>query len=525
MTRSRPWAALLLLLVSTPVWAETANADRYRGADQFAARIDRLLEEAWKKSSVTPARPADDAEWLRRAYLDLAGRIPSVAEARAFLTDLRPDKRTRLVESLLAEARYPTWFASVWRALLLPEADANLQLRVQAPAFERWLRNWLASERGYDSMVRELITAQAEAGGGPVARNALGVFYTAKENKPEELAGTASRLFLGINLGCAQCHNHPFASWKRDQFWSFAAFFSNLQARRRDDPRALRGRPEPGVLAIPGTEKVARATHLDGKKPTFEGGISPQQALADWMTASENPFFARAAVNRMWAHFFGHGLVEPLDEMAGTEATPSQPAVLDELARGFVEQKYDVRWLIRTITATRAYHLSSVRSHPSQDDPRHFARLTVRGLSAGQLFDSLAQATGFREEGPAGGRLDILGTGTARGEFLTKFASSERSAEAQTSILQALTLMNGRLMTAATNVRRSEMLQGVIDAPFLDVSAKIETLHLATLSRKPTARELDRLSRYVESGTNGQAEALADVFWALLNSAEFVVNH
>jgi hypothetical protein len=529
MSRFRPFAGLLVLfLACSPV---AAKADRYAGADDLSARLDRLMDDAWKKANITPARPADDAEWLRRVYLDLAGRIPSVTEARAFLGDRRADRRTRLVESLLGGQRYPTYFASVWGALLLPET--NINIRIQAPAFERWLRDWLASERGYDQMVRELLTTASSPGMAriPAPNNALAVFYLAKENKPEEIAGAASRLFLGVNLGCAQCHNHPFASWKRDQFWSFAAFFSDLQARGGGrDRRDFTRQPLPAnSLTIPGTEKVVRAKYLDGKEPTFQPGSSGRRVLADWMTAADNPYFARAAVNRMWGRLFGNGFIEPLDEMVGNEVVPAHPAVLDELAAAFTKQNYDVRWLIRVITATKAYQLTSARSHASQDDPRQFARMALRGLSGEQLFDSLAQATGFRDEGAAPGRIALFGSGgPARIEFLAKFAAStDRAADAETSILQALTLMNGRVMTSATNVRRSETLQAVVDAPFLDVPGKIETLYLAALSRKPTAKELDRLTRYVGKGEGSDArgEALADVFWALLNSTEFSVNH
>ena len=253
------------------------------------------------------------------------------------------------------------------------------------------------------------------------------------------------------------------------------------------------------------------------------------------MTAADNPYFARAAVNRLWAHFFGAGLVEPLDEMVGTDSPTSNVAVLDELAGAFAKQKYDPRWLIRAVTATKAYQRSSARSHPSQDDPRQFSRMALRKLSAEQLYDSLAQATGFRDEGFAI-RGNPLGLGAARYEFLTKFNTpGERTTETQTSILQALTLMNGKLMTAATGVRTSETLVAVIDAPFLDVPGKIEALYLAALSRKPTDKELSRLTRYVEKGDASKASdrkaadprsaALADVFWALLNGAEFVTNH
>jgi hypothetical protein len=534
---------VLLLLASgggAPLLAAPTKADHYRGADELAARVDRLMDAAWKKANITPARAAADAEWLRRVYLDLTGRIPSVTEARSFLGDRRADKRKRKVESLLDGPRYPTWFAAVWRGLLLPESNATIQVRVQAPTFEQWLRNHLASENGFDALVRELITAPTDALAGQrfFSASAAGIFYSAKENKPEELAAAIAQVFLGVNLGCAQCHNHPFAKWKREQFWSFAAFFS-VRGRdpRREDGR--RRRPAvvlPGELTIPGTQKVVKAKYLDGKALKLTDAPSIRQALADWMTASDNPLFARALVNRLWAQLFGTGLVEPLDEMVGADRMPSHPDVLDDLAGAFAKQKYDLRWLIRAITSTRAYQLSSARSHASQDDPKQFARAALRGLTAEQLFDSLAQATGFRDETPARGRA-LFASSAAREEFLTKFASSERATEAQTSILQALTLMNGRFMSAVTSVRRSETLQAIADAPFLDVPGKIKALFLATLSREPTSKELARLVRYVEKSgeddikrvsrdlTNRQSEALADVFWALLNSAEFVLNH
>ena len=511
MTRFRSWAGLLgVLLVCTPAPAEATRADRYAGADELASRIDGLMGAAWKKADVTPARLADDAEWLRRVYLDLAGRIPSVTEARSFLKDRRNDKRQRLVESLLAgQAAYPTYFASIWRSLLTPEANDNP--RVQARPFEAWLREWLASGRGYDWMVRELLASpnQPQVRGGPVATSRMVASFSTspRKNKPEEVAAAASRLFLGVNLGCAQCHNHPFATWKREQFWSFAAFFSSTQGRGR-----VRGERRPAVAAnqlmIPGTDKVVKAKFLNGKEPSFENGEPGQKVLVDWITATDNPYFARAAVNRLWEHFFGAGLIEPLDEMVGAETSQSHPAVLDELAGAFTKSRSTIRgWLIRVITATKAYQLTSARSHPSQDDPRQFARMALRGMNGEQLFDSVAQATGYRDEAFAG-RGNPFGLGGGRYEFVTKFAAStERPAETQTSILQALTLMNGRLMTSATSLQQSETLVAVIDAPFMDVPAKIETLYLAALSRKPTAKELARLTRYVEKGGGDRTAA------------------
>jgi hypothetical protein len=524
MNRTCSWAVLAAALVA-PAAPAAGKDDRYAGADELARRIDRHLEEARDRAKVVPANAADDSEWLRRVYLDLAGRIPSVAEVRTFLADRRPDRRQKLVERLLAGGRYPTHFATVWRTLLVPEAGSNFQLRFGMEGFERWLRDWLVSDRGYDEMVKELLTVTfgGRRGGLAFGEGGPQTFYQAKEYKAEEVAAAASRLFLGVNLGCAQCHNHPFAQWKREQFWSFAAFFSGLQFQRQGDLAVLQtDRTDRHEIAIPGTEKVVKAKYLDGKEPEIKSGMKSREVLAAWMVARENPYFARAAVNRMWAHFFGTGLMEPLDEMAGTEAQASHPALLDELAGAFAERNYDVRWLIRALTATKAYQLSSRKSHPSQDDPRQFARAALRGLTPEQLFDSVAMATGFQESSRGN---PYFGGNSARGEFLTKFANeADRPTERQTSILQALTLMNGRVMSSATNVKNSETLSAVADAPFLATAGKLEVLYLSALSRKPTAKELGRMTAYVEKAEQ-PAEALADVFWVLLNSGEFMLNH
>jgi hypothetical protein len=520
--------------------APPEGRDPVRDAWALAGRIDRQLSAAWAAAGVVPARPATDEEFVRRVYLDLAGRIPSVAEVRAFLADRRADKRRRLVEKLLDGPRYVSHFVQVWRALLLPEADSSFQLRFQVPGFENWLRGQMLRNAGYDQMVRELLTVPLDGRGGrfflangTVAGNPQ-AFYAAKEFAPENLAGATGRLFMGVNVECAQCHHHPFADWKREQFWSFAAFFAGMERRRVGDFTAFsREVPERHELAIPGTEKVVQARFLDGKEPKWRSKASGRAVLAEWLTRADNPFFARAAANRLWAHFFGTGLIDPVDEMVGTSHSASHPAVLDELAREFAAHKFDIKFLLRTITATRAYGLSSARSHKSQDDPRHFARMPLRGLTADQLYDSIAQATGYQE---AGGPRRGFGpfNNTARTQFLTRFRNgTDRPTEVQTSILQALTLMNGGLVSSATTLASSETLAAVCDAPFLDTAGRIEALYLAALSRKPRQKELLRLTKYVEAGSGPRdrdpeqryQDALADVFWALLNSGEFMLNH
>jgi hypothetical protein len=407
-------------------------------------------------------------------------------------------------------------------------------VRYLSGGFQLWLRQQLADNAGYDRLVRSLLTMPFD--GDPrrqevfqkIGEPSPVAFYLAKEMKAENLAASTSRLFLGVRLECAQCHNHPFAAWKREQFWAQAAFFAGLQ-RQEQEGFVLPKRELTDVreLAVPGTERVVQAQFLDGTEPRWKLRTGARETLADWVTAPENPFFARAAVNRLWAHFFGTGLVEPVDDF-GEDHPPSHPELLDGLARQFAAHRFDLKFLIRAVTASRAYQLSSRATHPSQDDPRLFARMALRGLSPEQLYDSLAAATGLRDPVPAGQRpFAAFLANNPRAEFLAKFASQDRPTEAQTSVLQALALMNGKVVGDVTSLERGETLAAVADAPFLDTRQKVETLYLATLSRLPRPEESDRLVRYVAGGgpRRNPRAALADVLWALLNSTEFVLNH
>jgi hypothetical protein len=508
----------------------------------LADKIDQHISRRWDRTRIRPAPLAGDAEFVRRVYLDLAGRIPTVAETRKFLRDTRPDKRARLVEDLVGGSRYTTHFTNVWRALLIPEAGNNFQVRLQQGSFENWLRKRVARNAGYDRLVRDMLTAPVSGSGIPFAGlddDSPLTFYLAKEFKPENLAASTARVFLGVSVECAQCHNHPFADWKRDQFWSFAAFFSGIKVQRLQD-FMLPGKEDPKKheIAIPGTKKVVQARFLDGSQPRWDNGVTTRAALGDWLTSPANPYFARSAVNRAWAYFFGTGLVEPIDEMVGANSHNSHPELLDLLAREFAARRFDLKCLIRVITASRAYQLTSAGSG-SPEERSLFARMPLRGLTAEQLFDSVATATGYRDSGGGDDLISGLlgGNRSARSEFLTKFAPADRPTEAQTSILQALTLMNGKVIAAATTLEKSETLAAVADAPFVGKAEKVETLYLATLSRKPAAKEVDRAVRFIHgaekraAGKDDKArraasrEALADLFWALLNSPEFTLNH
>jgi hypothetical protein len=548
MNRSRLWTlalgALCLGLSAGPAAADpppSKPAGEVLDAQALAARIDQYINARLGQSGVIPAPLADDAEFLRRVYLDLIGRIPRVAEARAFLDDPSPEKRRRLVERLLDSPQYVTHFGNTWTAVILPQNNNQFRQNL-AGTFKPWIEKQIRENVPYDQMVRELLTLPQGGLGNPGVRVAQPgnvrpavptpvAFYQVNELKPENLAASTSRVFLGVRLECAQCHDHPFNEWKRQNFWELAAFFAGIRAPARVPPgRAPQAalNPNASSIKIPGTEKVVEARFLDGAAPKLEPQMNPRTALADWVTAENNPYFARTGANRVWGHFFGIGLIDPVDDEPTEDNPASHAELLADLTRQFVAHKYDVKYLIRAITASQAYQRTSAVTDRAQNEPRLFARMALRGLTPEQLFDSLAQATGYREPrlgGPVLGR--PIDPRSPRTQFLVKFASQERKTETQTSILQALSLMNGKFIADATSLERSTTLAAVVDAPFLSTARRVETLYLAALTRRPRAEELARMVAYVEGGgpRGSQDAALADVFWVLLNSSEFILNH
>lgn len=521
----------ILMLSSAPI----ARA-REDSAQTLAARIDELVERALKAKGVTPASAADDAEYLRRVFLDLAGRIPRIDEVRDFLADKRADKRQRLVARLLAGPAYARHASQTLRAFLVPQASANPRLQHLAVSLEAWLRPRIRAGRGYDALVREILTAPldyherpADAAGPPVVSSPI-AFYQANDLKAETVASSAARLFLGIKIECAQCHDHPFAQWTRRQFWETAAFFAGVPPLEANAARPSSGDIPLSLrfqLRIPDQNATVAARFLDGGAPDWNARPDPRRLFADWMTARSNPYFARMAANRVWAQLFGVGLVDPIDDF-GPHNKPSHPELLDELARAFADNGCDEKFLLRALTRTAAYQRTSRVDRADQEDARLFARMNVKGLSAEQLFDSLALATGYRDLVPLAARAAFgWEPESPRGQFAAKFGGGSRRTDQQASILQALALMNGKWLARQTDPAHGEMLRAVTDAPFLDDKGRLETLYLATLSRTPRPEELRRLRTYLERGAsaNKRREALAGVFWTLLNSNEFLLNH
>jgi len=277
-------------------------------------------------------------------------------------------------------------------------------------------------------------------------------------------------------------------------------------------------------IAVPSSKRTVAALFLDQRKPAWDGRTSPRAVLADWITAGENPYFARAAVNRLWGQLFGIGIVEPVDDFHD-DNLPSHPELLSDMARAFVEARFDIHYITRAICRSQAYQRTSARTDASQDDARLLARMPVKGLSGEQLFDSLALAIGYRERKEEQGAFGRR-AGSPREQFLVQFALQGRPSEPETSILQALTLMNGSFLNEATSVERSATLTAVCEMPGIKTGQRIEALYLTTLSRQPTDGERQRLLSYVgKADRSAQSRRLADVFWVLLNSAEFRLNH
>jgi hypothetical protein len=530
----------ILAVVLNPCVARTVEPDP---ADIIAALIDRHLAADWQARGVKPAAPADDAEFLRRVYLDLVGRAPKVSETREFLDDPSPAKRASLVDKLLTLPSHANHFASVTRNAWLPQTATNPQLAGFGFQFESWLRTRYRENTPADVVARKVLGVPLQINGvgnnqqfvQPLGNDpdgfGLAAFYQANESRPENVGAAVSRVFLGVKLECAQCHDHPFAPYTRSQFWEFAAFFADLSRlpnTRPSDTSTKGPQADKNRLTIPNTDKMVVAKFFDGTDPVWSEARTPRQELAGWLTLPENPYFAKNQANRLWAHFFGVGIVDPVDE-PGDNNPPSHPGLLDDLGAAFATNWFDNRLLIRAITRTRAYQLTSKLTHPTQADPKRFARMNLKGLTPAQLFDSLVVATGYREQSSRRGVqfAQFPQQGNPRSQFLNRFASTEKTTETNTTILQALMLMNGDFVNTQTGFDRSEVLGAVVDVPGWDTRQRIEALFLTAFARHPTAEEAERFASYVDRGgaIGDKKKALGDVFWVLLNSPEFLFNH
>lgn len=371
----------------------------------------------------------------------------------------------------------------------------------------------------YDRIVSDFLVATGGGDSGPA------LFYTSLEVKPEKLAASTARIFLGLQIECAECHPHPFDHWKQEDFWGYAAFFARLEQSnsRRAPTEVVLVDLDSGEVTLPDTKTIVPPRYPNGDPVNGDAGGTRRVQLAIWMASRDNPYLAKAAVNRVWAHLFGRGLIDPVDDI-GEHNPPSHPQLFAELTDYFVNTGFDIKELIRTLSNTKAYQLSS-RLNREPSAPELFASMAIKTMTSEQLYDSLNRIAGDRPaEIPNFPALRSSLLDQQRLAFIGKMQMQGSNAtEFDAGVLQALTLLNGPTINNASQGDQSSVLIA-LDGPLFTNEERIETLFLGTLSRLPRSDESEVFIAHVND-SDDQREAMGDVLWALLNSAEFSLNH
>ena len=482
--------------------------------------IDTHVGTKLRKLGIAPSELCDDATFLRRLYLDVIGTLPTPEEATSFANNPAANKRSQAIEAVLSRDEFADYWALKWSDVLLVNSK-NLGER-GAFEFHRWLREQVAANRPYDQWVRELITATGNSGKyGPVN------FYRAMRTPPD-VAKTVSQAFLGIRLDCAQCHHHPFEKWGQDDFYGLAGYFTGVQRKQLPGNREFIFASSYSPARMPVTKEAVPTRPLDGE-PLEQVEGDPRVHLADWLTARENPWFARLVANRLWKHYMGRGLVEPEDDLRSTNPATNEP-LLAYLSEQVVESGYDLKALMRLILGSRVYQLSSETNGTNFDDEQNFSHHLVRRLPAEVLLDAISQATGSAEHfagAPHGTRSIELWDNRLPSYFLDTFGRSERESPCECAksndptMAQALHLLNAPEIDAkiASPNGRIAALTSRGASPD-EITAD---LCWAVLGRQPTEKE-DAIARKLFSQGN-EREAAEDLLWTLLNSYEFLFIH
>lgn len=508
MTSRKALIGFAAILVSIS-GASGGERDRLAPSLLIDERIDAQL-----KSANLPASPvADDEEFLRRVYLDLHGRVPTAEQAQAFLADVAANKRAKLIDQLLADQRFAAHLADLWDDYLIPGAEDSRALK---PRFTAWLEESFAT-KPWDRITQELLTAAGHRDKDPAT---LYLFKGRETLSPTELTDLVSQYFVGIRLNCAQCHDHPFTTWKQSDYWGMAAFFTEIQYtdRRLQKSGLIR---DDSAVALDKLEDAARLRtrkFLGGSAADEQTGVPHRQALVRWLTAADNPYFARAMVNRMWAQFYGRGLVNPVDDMH-QDNPPTHPELLAELSERFIAAGYDLRELCRTICNSAAYQRTSRPLAGNERDTTLYSHMAIKVLTPEQLYDSLAVVVPNteRQKGPTR-------NADPREEFVQFFRSAgdPNLIAYDRGIPQALRMMNSSQTlsprTAAATVRR--MIK-----PDATAEQAIDGLYLHVLTRRPTEQERKLHQDFLSGHPGARDEAYAEILWALLNSSEFSLNH
>jgi Protein of unknown function (DUF1549)/Protein of unknown function (DUF1553) len=501
------------------------------------AEIDDLIAQELARDKIQPAPLTTDEQFLRRVYLDLTGELPVPADVTDFLADKTPNKRAKVIDRLLDGEEYARHWARYWREVMSARLT-DVRSRTLVPAFDAWMTEQLQANKGWDELARAMITADGAIRFDEPGKNGA-AYFLAKHignGATEEQAAETARIFLGIQIQCAQCHDHPFDHWKREQFHEFTAYFARVQARPMRDPGKQmlvgfeltsrpRGEHEMPAKDDPRKSTVMQPRFLDGKAAGENlGDRERRKALADAVVDKNNYWFAGAYVNRVWGELLGQSFYQPVDDMGPQKEAVFAP-VLVRLAAGFRGSNYDMKGLFRTITNSQTYQ-RQVRPGDSAQAHLHFAAAYPTRLGPDALWESLVGVLGRLEAGPGlgprppaagpyGNRLGL--EGLFKEEF--GFDPSTKADEVEGSIPQALLLMNNPTVNARIQAKGSNLLARILTAFPQDDDA-LQMVYLRTLARKPTDRELEKCRVYIKK-TGNRTEAFEDILWALLNSTEF----
>lgn len=489
--------------------------------------VDEVVFKKLTALGLPPSKSSSDAVFLRRVTIDLAGRLPTLEEAEAFLANDDPQKRARKIDELLQSADHAEFFANKWSSILRNKRNRN-EDRPATFAFYNWIRQSFYENKPYDQFVREIIGSSGQADINPPV-----AWYREVKDQAAQVEDTA-QLFLGLRIQCARCHHHPFEVWSQQDYYGFAAFFAQVGRKKGDLPGMDRIYHRRGVAQAknPKTQQMVKPTGLGAEPLELGPDDDPRIALADWMSDPENPFFAKALVNRYWKHFFGRGLVDPEDDMRVTNPA-TNPELLDRLAQHFIDSEFDLRELMRTICNSNVYQLSSLPNDWNQNDKQNFSRYYPKRLNAEVLLDSIDQLTGTQSSFsglPRGTRAVELPDNGFNSYFLTVFGrpesasacECERSSEA--NLAQSLHLLNsseiqGKLTSGSGSAARLQK-----DSMRGD-EAKLRELYLLAFAREPNSEEVEIALKHIAKNEKDVKRAYEDIVWALINTKEFLFNH
>jgi mono/diheme cytochrome c family protein len=501
------------------------NTPYQRVAESGGNVVDKFIGDKLERLRITPSPLASDPVFLRRATLDINGRLPTLEEQDAFLADTSPDKRAKLIDRLLERPEFAQIWVMRWAELL--QIRTNNQTGVSYKAallYFTWLQERMSRNIPLDQIVRELLGAT----GGTFA-NPAGNFYKS-EMDMLKFSENVAQAFLGTRLQCAQCHNHPFDRWTMDDYYGWASFFSQVGKKKGHDPRET-------VVFNRGSGGVQHPVGKRDVPPKFLGGTVPdvkgkdrRVVLADWLTAPDNPYFSRNIANIVWSHHFGIGIVEPVDDMRLSNP-PSNPELLDALAARLRDSKYDLRDLVRLIANSHAYQRVTTPNETNLLDERNFSRALVRRMRAEILQDVLADQAGTQNKFkglPLGARAVQIADGNTSNYFLTTFGRATRATvcscevKLEPNLSQALHLINGEM--THQRVRKGGLIQQWTDAK-KSPDEIVTLIYRRALCRPPTSEETKTLLKDLPDKPESHRAYLEDIFWAVLNSKEFVFNH